>query len=238
MVYKQSVEQEWSIEEQEKSLNIVVSTKLHHTQLEELLAHFADEYGTCNKDIYVQVSEVEFNENNVISSDKWKKEIAQHVFILDALKVKELPIFNRNHLKEGFTIHSIQELTPQDIDFIEKGENVWFPTRFHPLCYDTVATNSLILRHHKELVGWCVVLPSTNQLLMYDNLFVKERYQSLGRSLTLFWHAILLQLEQTPMKYLTFVVDGENEKMLKVLRNKVHAPLIDYQKVTVFKLMD
>lgn len=238
MVYKQSVEQEWSIEEQEKSLNIVVSTKLHHTQLEELLAHFAVEYGTCNKDIYVQVSEVEFNENNDISSDKWKKEIAQHVFILDALKVKELPFFNRNHLKEGYTIHLIQELTPQEIDIIEKGENVWFPTRFHPLRYETVANNSLILRHHKELVGWCVVLPSTNQLLMYDNLFVKERYQSLGRSLTLFWHAILLQLEQTPMKYLTFVVDGENEKMLNVLRSKVHVPLIDYQKVTVFKLME
>ncbi|MFD4490975.1 hypothetical protein [Lysinibacillus fusiformis] len=237
MKYQQNIEQEWLIDEQENSLIIVVTTKVSSSKLVELLAHFAAEYGTSNKDIYVQVSEVQFSKDNEVTADKWKKEISQHVFILDALKTKDLPIFSRNHLKEGFTVHSIQELTPQEVDFIQKGENVWFPTRYHPLCYETIADNSLILRRHDELIGWCVVLPSTNQLLMYDNLFVKERYQSLGRSLSLFWHAISIQLKRTQMKYLTFVVDGENEKMLKVLQNKVHVPLVDYQKVTVFKLM-
>lgn len=234
---KYTAEHEWTIDEQEYALNIIVSAKVHAEQIVPLLQRIQAYYEKSEKDIYVQVTEPAFRKENEVLLGKWQQDICQHIFILDVLKAKELPIFNRMHLKENFTIHSIQELTPQEVSSIQRGENVWFPTRFHPLRYETVARNSLILRDNDELVGWCVVVQATNQMLMYDNLFVKENYQSLARSLSLFWYAISMQIDQTQMDYLTFVVDGQNNRMLKVLQNKVHSPMVDYQKVAVYKLI-
>lgn len=233
-------EPEWIIDEQESELNITISTKVHAEEIAPLLQRIQVYYEKCEKNLYVQVTELEFNSKGdelELLIGNWTQDICQHIFILDALKIKELPIYKRKHLKENFTIHSIQELTPQEVTSIQHGENVWFPTRYHPLRYETMAYNSVILRDNKELIGWCVVVQATEQMLMYDNLFVKESYQSLARSLSLFQHAISIQLARTQIRYFTFVVDGQNKSMLKVLQNKVHSLMVDYQKVTVYKLI-
>lgn len=234
MELKRQPEYEWQINEQEESVNIIAE-KLHKAQIVSFLEKIESDYKTCKKDIYVQVSEIEFKEEKDKTIYNWIEDISQHVFILDAMETEKLPIFTRNHLREEFTVHSIRDLTSEEIDSIQKGENNWFPSRYHPLRYERMARNSLILRHRNELIGWCIVVPATDQLLMYDNLFVKENYQSLARSLSLFWHAVSIQVKQTQIKYLTFVVDGGNKRMLKLLQNKVHMPLVDYQKITVFK---
>ncbi|MET3658400.1 hypothetical protein [Sporosarcina psychrophila] len=237
MKNQQAIERDLIINEQEHALNIIVSAKVRAEQIVPLLQRIQEYYEKCEKDLYVQITETEFSKgNDEVLLGKWQQDICQHIFILDALKTKESPIFHPMHLKENFTIHSIQELTQHEVSSIQLGENVWFPTRYHPLRYETMAHNSLILRDNNELIGWCIGVHATQQMLMYDNVFVKERYQSLARSLSLFWHAISMQIERTQMQYLTFVVDGQNERMLKVLRNKVRFPMIDYQKVTVYKL--
>ncbi|WP_153732800.1 hypothetical protein [Sporosarcina obsidiansis] len=238
MKNQQAIEHDWIIDEQELTLTFIVLAKVQTEQIIPLLQQIQMLYEKCGKDLYVQITETEFRKENEVVLRKWQQDLCQHIFILDVLKTKELPIFTRRHLKENFTIHSIQDLTSQEVASIQDGENVWFPTRYHPLRYEQIAQNSLILRDDNELIGWCIVVPATQQMLMYDNIFVKERYQSLARSLSLFLHAISMQIERTQMQYLTFVVDGQNERMLKVMQNKVHVPLIDYQKVTVYKFIN
>lgn len=240
MEHKQTADAKWIIDEQDSELNITISAKVHAEQIPPILQRIQVYYEKCEKDLYVQVTEPEYSSKGdelELLLGKWQQNICQHIFILDALKTKELPIFMRKHLKEKFTIHSIQELTPQEIASIRHGENVWFPTRHHPLRYDKMASNSVILRDNNKLIGWCIVVQATEQMLMYDNLFVKESYQSFARSLSLFWHSLLIQIDRTQMRYITFVVDGQNKPMLKVLQNKVHSPMVDYQKVTVYKLI-
>ena len=175
----------------------------------------------------------EYKQSNSISN--WEKVIEQCVFILDAQKTYDLDVFSKSYLKDVFSVDSITSLTEEEIQQIQLGENDWYPTRYHPLRYQTYAKNSVILRQEDEVIGWCVVVPATSQLLMYDNLFVKAEYQSLGRALSLFHHALSIQIDQSPIRYITFSVHGDNHLMLKLLRERVTDVLIDYQNVVIYQ---
>jgi hypothetical protein len=65
--------------------------------------------------------------------------------------------------------------------------------------------NISVVNKFKELILVLTFVsnPATSQLLVYDNLFVKAEYQSLGRTLSLFHHALTIQIEQSPIQYMT-----------------------------------
>ena len=229
---------QFTIQEDVDSIKIMVSTAVIGEQVPSILEKIRVKFIHVQKRLHVQlvIEQFEYKQANRISY--WEKEIEQSVFILDAQKTHELDVFSKNYLKDVFSIDSITSLTEEEIQQIQQGENDWYPTRLHPLRYQTYAKNSVILRHKNEVIGWCIVVTATSQLLMYDNLFVKAEYQSFGRALSLFHHALSIQMTQSPIRYITFTVHGDNDPMLKLLRKRVKDVLIDYQNVVIYKFVE
>lgn len=227
---------QFSTEEDVDSIQIMVSTAILDEQIPSILEKIRVKFIHVQKKLHVQLMKKKFEYKQANRISYWEKEIEQSVFILDAQKTYDLDVFSKNYLKDVFSIDSITSLTEEEIQQIQQGENDWYPTRFHPLRYQTYAKNSVILRHKNEVIGWCIVVPATSQLLMYDNLFVKAEYQSLGRALSLFHHALSIQMTQSPIRYITFTVHGDNDPMLKLLGKRVTDVLIDYQNVVIYQL--
>lgn len=227
---------QFTIQEDLNSIKIMVSAAVIEEQVPSVLEKVRAEFIHVQKNLHVQLVKKKFEYKQANRILYWKKAIEQSVFILDAQKTYNLDVFSKNYLKDVFSIDSITSLTEEEIQQIQQGENDWYPTRFHPLRYQTYAKNSVILRHENEVIGWCVVVPTTSELLMYDNLFVKAEYQSFGRALSLFYHALSIQITQSPIRYITFTVHGDNDPMLKLLRKRVADVLIDYQNVVIYQL--
>lgn len=225
---------QWHLDEQEKSVHITVQKALTASEVMAILQLVEAKYEAEQKDIIIQFIETTLSTTS-IQKPCWQLELCQHIFILDAVKAASLSSFQRVPLKKEFTVAPISELTEQERVDINLGIDVWLHPRFNPLHYTEVASNSKILRHKGELIGWCIVVGASDQMLMYDNVFVKVPYQGLGRAMLLFWHALNEQLQTMPQRYITFVVDGHNQSMIKLLQKKVTASLIDYQKVTVLR---
>lgn len=230
--------EQFTVQEDENSINIIVTTEVIATQVPAIIEKIRLAFSSVQKQLYVQFVKKEFDYQPAVSLVHWHKAIEQSVFILDAKKTYELDIFSKSYLKAAFSIDAITSLTAEEIKGIGQGENEWYPTRFHPLRYQSYAQNSVVLRHNQQVIGWCIVTPATPQLLLYDNLFVKKEYQSLGRALSLFHHALAIQLAQSPIRYFTFTVHGDNDLMLKVLKKRVETVLVDYQSVVIYHLLD
>lgn len=232
---KEDVNRQFTIQEDADCIKILVSTNVIEEQIPIILEEIRLEFNGVQKQLYVQMMKKNFDYQSSAQILHWKKDFEQSVFILDAQKTYELAIFSRNYLKEVFSVDSLASLTETEIQYIQQGENVWYPTRFNPLRYQTYAKNSVILRHNNKVVGWCVVVPGSSELLIYDNLFVRTEYQSLGRAFSLFYYALAIQLKQSPIRYFTFAVHGDNDLMLKVLCKRSKNVLIDYQSVIIYK---
>lgn len=227
----QKLDIEYEIEEDLDTVRFIVNSSVDDTKVNEILDELGCGLYQTQKKLHVQFTKESFDYKRIPKLDRWEKIMEQCVFLLDAQKTFDLEVFSKSYLKGIFSIASVSSLTEAEKEEIQRGENVWFPTRFHPLRYEMYAKNSVILRCNDELIGWCITVPTNSQILLYDNLFLKAKYQSLGRALSLFHHALSIQLNESPFRYLTFSVHGDNDLMLRTLGKRVDSVLVDYRSV-------
>lgn len=192
--------------------------------------------------IYLTVSQNNFNntkntsvlEKHLISSN-WVLSNNQNIFIFDGQKMNKDPWLSINHLTADFSIESIQSITNEEKVEIDRGKSIWYPDRFYPFQYNTMGKNSLVMRYKGIVIGWCVTTSAGNNMLMYDNLFVKREYWNLGRSISLFGKSLKMQCEESGIKYVTFTVHGDNKPLLNILYRRTLDYKVDYRELKMYQ---
>lgn len=112
------------------------------------------------------------------------------------------------------------ELTPTEKQEILPGQ--WDTPSLFPFSDDSriEQVNSLVLRYNGEIIGWCVnhrVAPDT---IRYSTLFVREKFQKLGRGVSLLAESIKRQIAGS-VPYYTFAVARENAQMLQFVNRRL-----------------
>ncbi|MFD2444568.1 hypothetical protein ACFSO7_11380 [Bacillus sp. CGMCC 1.16607] len=192
-------------------------------------------YLTVSQNHFTTIGKTSVLENHLISSN-WILKNHQNIFIFDGQNMNKDHWLLINHLTEDFTIDSIQSVTNQEEEEIERGKNIWYPERFYPFQYNSMGKNSLVMRFKGNIIGWCVTTIAGSNMLMYDNLFVKKEYWNLGRSISLFGKSLKIQCEESDIKYVTFTVHGDNKPLLKILHKRTLDYKVDYKELKVYEL--
>ncbi|RNB92678.1 hypothetical protein EDM56_00600 [Brevibacillus fluminis] len=164
----------------------------------------------------------------------WSNQTNQHVFLFDGIKMANDQWLKNQFLSNDYTIDSVLTLTEHEKQEISTGLDEWYPARFHPLHYQTMGKNSLVLRHKGEVIGWCITCVAGQNILLYDNLFVKKGYWNMARSISLFGKALQIQLSESPIRYVSFTVHGDNIPLLKIIKKRSMSYIVDYQNLKVY----
>lgn len=120
-----------------------------------------------------------------------------HMYCTKAKEMMMTPPMNTYHLPKGFEIFLWSEISEQEFLQLQQ-EHVQHPfyDGFEPRRDDTVAYNSLGLRYNNEIVGWLLTRRRNKSIMLYDNLFVKQKYRKLARAVPLLIESMKLQCRQ------------------------------------------
>ena len=193
-------------------------------------------YMTVFQNVLENMGIISALEKHLINS-KWNLHTNQNIFIFDGGKMNKDNWLKEDHLSKDFRIDSIHTVTKQEKEEIEKGKNIWYPNRFYPFQYNNIGKNSLVMRFKGSLIGWCITDLASENMLLYDNLFVKKEYWNLGRSISLFGMSLKIQCEESDIRYITFTVHGDNNALLKILRKKSVDYIVDFKELKLYKLI-
>ncbi|MED4401348.1 hypothetical protein [Metabacillus fastidiosus] len=171
-----------------------------------------------------------------ISTLNWNLKTSQQIFLFDGVKMDTDQWIRTNHLNTDFSIDNLTTLTSQEKEEIKQGKNIWYPDRFDPFQYQTIGRNSLVLRYKGQVIGWCITELASENILMYDNLFVKEQFWNMARSISLFGTSLRMQCEESDIRYITFTVHGDNTPLLKILHKKTADYIVDFKELRLYKL--
>ncbi|MBW4495159.1 MAG: TIGR03032 family protein [Oscillatoria princeps RMCB-10] len=128
--------------------------------------------------------------------------------------IGKAPWLHKYPLPAAFTVFPWGELTPDERQEILQGQ--WYPPSLSPFGDEAriEPVNSLGLRYNGGLIGWCVNHRVAADTIRYSTLFVRERFQKLGRGASLLAESIKLQVA-SPIPYCTFSTAVDNAPMLK-----------------------
>lgn len=124
-------------------------------------------------------------------------------------------------LPQGFSFFPWSELTPQEeLSIRSRWERGVVIPDVYPYYEKTVfePSNSLGLRHHEKVIGWCLTEPKSPQTLWYSKLYVDPPYRTSGLGIQLLSASIRkhdhvrypnvlfkLNLVQSSLRWLRFV---------------------------------
>lgn len=131
-------------------------------------------------------------------------------------KIAEAPWLHKYPLPDSFTVFPWSELTAQERQAIlQQGE---YPNPLNPFSDESriEPLNSLGLRHNGEVIGWMITHRVAPDTIRYSSLFVRKKYQKLGRGISLLAASIKLQID-SEIENGTFSVAADNEPMLSFL---------------------
>ncbi|MGG3888656.1 hypothetical protein [Metabacillus fastidiosus] len=193
--------------------------------------------------IYLTISQKMMNNlekisilESILVELNWNLKTSQQIFLFDGVKMNTDKWIRKNHLNTDFSIDSFTTITSQEKEEIKQGKNVWYPDRFDPFQYQTMGKNSLVLRYKGYVIGWCITELASENMLMYDNLFVKEHFWNMARSIFLFGKSLKIQCEESDIRYITFTVHGDNKPLLKILHKKSVNYIVDFKELRLYEL--
>uniref|UniRef100_A0A0C1R732 N-acetyltransferase domain-containing protein n=1 Tax=Tolypothrix bouteillei VB521301 TaxID=1479485 RepID=A0A0C1R732_9CYAN len=128
--------------------------------------------------------------------------------------ILQAPWLNQYSLPDKFTIFPWVELTEADKASIIKRQA--YPELLSPFSPDIrlEPLNSLGLRYQGEVVGWVINHRIDSDTVRYSIMFVEERFQKMGRAISLLIESINIQVNSN-IFYGTLAVSSSNQPMLK-----------------------
>lgn len=131
-------------------------------------------------------------------------------------KIAEAPWLHKYPLPDSFTVFPWSEITAHERQAIlQQGE---YPNPLNPFSDESriEPLNSLGLCHNGEVIGWMITHRVAPNTIRYSSLFVRKKYQKLGRGISLLAASIKLQID-SEIENGTFSVAADNEPMLSFL---------------------
>lgn len=129
-------------------------------------------------------------------------------------KIAAAPWLTRYPLPAAFTVFPWHELTAAEAESWQQRQD--YPPSLNPFTNDPrlEPLNSLGLRYRGEVIGWMLTHRVAPDTIRYSNLYVSEKFQKLGRAISLLAESIQRQIASS-IPYCTFSVSQENTQMLK-----------------------
>ena len=134
-------------------------------------------------------------------------------------KIAAAPWLYKPVLPKEYEIFSWQELSQNEAQKIRSWQDC--PAALNPFNNDSRIEfmNSLGIRHKGEIIGWSLTHRVAPDTIRYSSLFVREKYQKLGRAVPVLAESIKRQIA-SPVPYGTFFVARENGRMLEGVQLK------------------
>ncbi len=135
-------------------------------------------------------------------------------------KVAQAPWLYKYPLPDSFTIFLWTELTNAQKQQIR--QTLDYPTALSPFEDDSrlEPLNSLGLLYENEVVGWIVTHRVASDTIRYSTMFVAQRFQRMGRGISLLAEAIKRQIN-SPIPNCTWSVAMDNQPMAEFLRRRL-----------------
>ncbi|WP_017718806.1 GNAT family N-acetyltransferase [Kamptonema formosum] len=135
-------------------------------------------------------------------------------------KISLAPWLHKYPLPAGFTVFTWSEVTAEERQQILQGGG--YPESLSPFgnAPRIEPLNSLGLRYNGEIVGWMICHRVAPDTIRYSVLYVRERFQKLGRGISLMAEAIKRQIA-SPVAYYKCAVSAENPQMLQFLNRRL-----------------
>jgi uncharacterized protein (TIGR03032 family) len=129
-------------------------------------------------------------------------------------KIAAAPWLTRYPLPAEFTVFPWHELTTAEAESWQQRQD--YPSSLNPFTHDPrlEPLNSLGLRYRGEVIGWMLTHRVAPDTIRYSSLFVSEKFQKLGRGISLLAESIQRQIASS-VTNCTFSVARENAQMLK-----------------------
>lgn len=135
-------------------------------------------------------------------------------------KISPAPWLHKYPLSAAFTVFPWSEVTAEERQkiLLEGG----YPESLSPFGDEPriEPLNSLGLRYNGEVVGWMICHRVAPDTIRYSALYVRERFQKLGRGISLLAEAIKRQIA-SPVAYYNFAVSAENPQMLQFVNRRL-----------------
>ncbi|MCT7951104.1 TIGR03032 family protein [Ancylothrix sp. C2] len=141
-------------------------------------------------------------------------------------KIAAAPWLYKPILPTEYEIFPWQELSQIETQKIRQWQDC--PAALNPFTNDTRIEfmNSLGVRHKGEIIGWSLTHRVAPDTIRYSSLFVREKYQKLGRAVPVLAESIKRQIA-SPVPYCTFSVAKENGRMLEFVKRRLQ-PYLTY----------
>jgi GNAT superfamily N-acetyltransferase len=125
-------------------------------------------------------------------------------------------------IPQGMSIFLWKDMHPNDKISILKLEGRQYPRFLSPFKTDMAPeeANSLGLTVGDEVVGWCTTYRIAEDTILYDSLYVHERYQGLGCAFALLAQAIELQSRDITVPFAMFVVNAISTGMMRMVERR------------------
>jgi GNAT superfamily N-acetyltransferase len=135
-------------------------------------------------------------------------------------KISQAPWLHKYPLPAALTVFPWSEVTAEERQqILQQGG---YPESLSPFGNDPriEPLNSLGLRYNGEVVGWMICHRVAPDTIRYSVLYVWERFQKLGRGISLMAEAIKRQIA-SPVGYYNFAVSAEHPQMLQFVKRRL-----------------
>lgn len=141
-------------------------------------------------------------------------------------KIAAAPWLYKFNLPKEYEIFSWQELSQKEAQAIRSRSD--YPPALNPFTNDPRIEfmNSFGVRHKGEIIGWSLTHRVAPDAIRYSSLFVRQKYQKMGRAVPVLAESIKRQIA-SPVPYCTFSVAKENPAMLKFVQRRL-LPYLTY----------
>jgi len=144
-------------------------------------------------------------------------------------KIAGAPWLRKYRLPDAYAVFPWVELTSEEKSDIKgrQEEEQWYPPVLTPFQEEErlEPANSLGLRYQGRIVGWMITHRTAPDTIQYTSLFVEKGLQRMGRAISLLAGSIIRQIERD-VPYGIFMIDAENESMLRFARRRLGPYLI------------
>lgn len=149
-----------------------------------------------------------------LRNQSWNEpKLQSYIYTVD-FKISEAPWLITAGLPKDVSLFKWSELTPSERDDIQTLPDIGFLSPLRS-AEKIEFLNSLGLRAHGKVIGWCIVHRAAPDTLLYNSLYVQGQYQSLGCAFIMLTEAIRLQLEAGIPKGM-FAVNLQTPQMLSI----------------------
>lgn len=131
-------------------------------------------------------------------------------------KIAEAPWLHKYPLPDSFTVFPWIGLTAEERQAILDWGG--YPNALNPFKDESriEPLNSLGLRHNAEVIGWIITHRVAPETIRYSTLFIREKYQKLGRGISLLAESIKRQIN-SEIENCTGSVAAQSDRMMRFL---------------------